>query len=122
MSNRISHNASCLGRLSIFFGCLVVALAFGPERFVAQALTISNADRGAVVIAGATGYIGKSTVRESVRQGYNTFALVRSLNKVNSDEGQLLYGEFFRNAKLIECDVSNPAQLEKVQMHENGSL
>lgn len=72
-------------------------------------------ERGAVVVAGATGYIGKSTVRESVRQGYRTFALVRSLRKVNSDEGKLLYGEFFENAELIECDVSDPIQLEKVR-------
>jgi divinyl chlorophyllide a 8-vinyl-reductase len=75
------------------------------------------ADRGVVVVAGATGYIGKSTVRESVRQGYTTFALVRSLKKVNSAEGKLLYGEFFHNANLVECDVSDPSQLEKVYMN-----
>ena len=68
-----------------------------------------------VVIAGATGYIGKATVRESVRQGYNTIALVRDLKKVNSPEGKLLYGQFFEGAKVVECDVSDAALLTKVR-------
>ena len=66
------------------------------------------------VIAGATGYIGKSTVRESVRQGYKTIALVRDKQKVESKEGKLLYGQFFDGAELVECDVTNPEQLTKV--------
>ena len=53
------------------------------------------------VIAGATGYIGKSTVRESVRQGYKTIALVRDKQKVESKEGKLLYGQFFDGAELV---------------------
>mmetsp|Transcript_37661 Transcript_37661/g.91481 ORF Transcript_37661/g.91481 Transcript_37661/m.91481 type:complete len:363 (+) Transcript_37661:44-1132(+) len=65
------------------------------------------------VIAGATGYIGKSTVRESVRQGYKTVALVRDKSKVQSKEGQMLYGQFFEGADVVECDVTNPAQLTK---------
>ena len=67
------------------------------------------------IIAGATGYIGKSVVRESVRQGYQTVALVRDAAKVNSPEGKALYGEFFEGAKLVECDVTNPDQLLKVR-------
>jgi divinyl chlorophyllide a 8-vinyl-reductase len=63
------------------------------------------------VIAGATGYIGKSTVRESVRQGYKTIALVRDKKKVESDEGKMLYGTFFEGADVVECDVCNPDQL-----------
>ncbi|CAJ1930655.1 unnamed protein product [Cylindrotheca closterium] len=65
------------------------------------------------VIAGATGYIGKSTVRESVRQGYKTIALVRDKSKVESKEGKMLYGQFFEGADIVECDVTNPAQLTK---------
>lgn len=67
------------------------------------------------IIAGATGYIGKATVRESVRQGYNTIALVRDLKKVNSPEGKLLYGQFFEGAKVVECDVSDASLLTKVR-------
>lgn len=63
------------------------------------------------VIAGATGYIGKSTVRESVRQGYKTIALVRDKKKVESDEGQMLYGTFFEGADVVECDVCDPEKL-----------
>lgn len=63
------------------------------------------------VVAGATGYIGKSTVRESVRQGYKTVALVRDKKKVESEEGQLLYGTFFDGAKVVECDVCDVEKL-----------
>lgn len=65
------------------------------------------------IIAGASGYIGKSTVRESVRQGYNTIALVRDASKVNSPEGKALYGQFFEGATVVECDVCDPAALTK---------
>jgi hypothetical protein len=66
------------------------------------------------VIAGATGYIGKSVVRESVRQGYKTIALVRDKSKVESEEGKLLYGQFFDGCDVVECDVTDPAKLTKV--------
>lgn len=65
------------------------------------------------VIAGATGYIGKSTVRESVRQGYNTIALVRDLEKVENAQGQALYGQFFEGATVVECDVCDAEALTK---------
>jgi len=65
------------------------------------------------VIAGATGYIGKAVVRESVRQGYNTFALVRDISKVESEEGKRLYGQFFDGANIIECDVQDKDGLNK---------
>ncbi len=70
------------------------------------------------VIAGATGYIGKSTVRESVRQGYNTIALVRDLSKIESPEGKALYGQFFDGAKVIECDVCDIETLTKVRLND----
>lgn len=72
------------------------------------------------VIAGATGYIGKSTVRESVRQGYKTIALVRDKSKIESKEGRALYGQFFEGAELVECDVTNPDQLTKVREPESS--
>ena len=92
---------------------LLVATLAANELFV-EALSLSMVKRGAVVVAGATGYIGKSTVRESVRQGYKTVALVRNLKKVESAEGQRLYAAFFEGAEVVECDVSDPEKLTKV--------
>ena len=63
------------------------------------------------VIAGATGYIGKAVVRESIRQGYHTIALVRDLQKVQSNEGQALYGESFAGAQVMECNVCDADSL-----------
>ena len=71
------------------------------------------------VIAGATGYIGKTTVRESVRQGYNTIALVRDLKKVQSEEGKLLYGRFLEGAKLVEADVCDLEALKTVSEQQS---
>jgi len=67
------------------------------------------------VIAGASGYIGKSVVRESVRQGYKTIALVRDKEKITSKQGAAMYGQFFEGADVVECDVTNPDQLTKVR-------
>lgn len=76
-----------------------------------------SSSKKTTIVAGATGYIGKATVRESVRQGYNTIALVRDLKKVQSAEGELLYGQFFEGAKVIECDVCDAEALTKVCSH-----
>eukprot|EP00979_Chaetoceros_neogracilis_P015486 scaffold6015_cov278-Chaetoceros_neogracile.AAC.5 len=65
------------------------------------------------VIAGASGYIGKSTVRESVRQGYNTIALVRDLEKIENAQGQAIYGQFYEGAKVVQCDVCDTEALTK---------
>jgi divinyl chlorophyllide a 8-vinyl-reductase len=77
------------------------------------------------VIAGATGYIGKSTVRESVRQGFNTIALVRDAKKVQSAEGKALYGQFFEGATVVECDVCDLENLTKTLAQvskDNGGI
>jgi len=66
-----------------------------------------------VIIAGSSGYIGKSTVRESVRQGYNTIALVRDISKVNNAQGKAMYGQYSEGAKDVECDVCDPSTLTK---------
>ncbi|KAI2496310.1 NmrA-like family [Fragilaria crotonensis] len=77
-----------------------------------MAVQTTDAGNGkTAVIAGATGYIGKSVVRESVRQGYNTIALVRDASKVSSAEGKILYGGFFEGAKVVECDVCDAKSL-----------
>ena len=93
--------------LCVCFGLLAL------HNVVAFSLSMSVANKGATIIAGATGYIGKSVVRESVRQGYNTFALVRDKQKVESKEGKQLYEDFFEGATVIEVDVSDPIQLAK---------
>jgi nucleoside-diphosphate-sugar epimerase len=85
-----------------------------PTPARAFSLQMSAATRKTAVVAGATGYIGKSVVRESVRQGYKTVALVRDKNKVNSKDGDMLYGQFFEGADVVECDVTKPEQLTKV--------
>lgn len=80
-----------------------------------MAFETTNVGKGKTnVIAGATGYIGKSVVRESVRQGYNTIALVRDEKKVTSPEGQALFGTFFEGANVVQCDVTDPDQLTQV--------
>jgi len=61
------------------------------------------------VITGATGYIGKSVVREAVRQGYNTVAIVRDASKANSATFQ----SFFEGAQIVECDVQDAQSLTK---------
>eukprot|EP00814_Leptocylindrus_danicus_P020114 CAMPEP_0116026562 /NCGR_PEP_ID=MMETSP0321-20121206/13943_1 /TAXON_ID=163516 /ORGANISM="Leptocylindrus danicus var. danicus, Strain B650" /LENGTH=339 /DNA_ID=CAMNT_0003499421 /DNA_START=26 /DNA_END=1045 /DNA_ORIENTATION=+ len=65
------------------------------------------------VIAGATGYIGKSVVRESVRQGYRTIALVRDKSKVENAQGKAIYGQYFDGAEVMQCDVQDVDQLVK---------
>mmetsp|Transcript_4620 Transcript_4620/g.10435 ORF Transcript_4620/g.10435 Transcript_4620/m.10435 type:complete len:395 (+) Transcript_4620:6199-7383(+) len=78
------------------------------------------------VIAGATGYIGKSVVRESVRQGYKTVALVRDKSKVESEQGKLLYGTYFEGADVVECDVCDPDKLtetlKEISSQGNGNI
>ena len=80
----------------------------------AQALSLQSS-KGVAVIAGATGYIGKSVVRESVRQGYKTFALIRDKQKIHTKEGKRLYGEFFEGAKVVEVDVADEERLLQVR-------
>lgn len=59
------------------------------------------------IIAGATGYIGKAVVREAVRQGYNTVALVRDASKADN------FKTFFEGAEVVECDVQDAKALTK---------
>jgi len=69
-----------------------------------SATTTAVGDNKTCVVAGATGYIGKSVVRESVRQGYNTIALVRNKDKVKSNPS---FNQYFEGATVVECDVQN---------------
>lgn len=100
---------------------VLLLLALLPA-VTAFAPAVRNADRvesvlqaqKTAVIAGATGYIGKSVVRESVRQGYKTIALVRDASKLNSPEGKKSIQGFFDDAQVVECDVTDDMQVKAV--------
>jgi divinyl chlorophyllide a 8-vinyl-reductase len=62
--------------------------------------------KGTAVIAGATGYIGRSVVREAVRQGYHTVALVRD----TASNKDLLDAA----AEIVQCDVTDADSLKQV--------
>lgn len=65
------------------------------------------------IIAGATGYIGKSAVRESVAQGYQTIALVRDVQKIKDQQAADM-DTYYKGATLVECDVTNAEALNQV--------
>ena len=92
-------------------GFLLLVSLFG--RFASSLSSTKNTAK-TTVVAGATGYIGKFVVRECVRQGYNTIALVRDLDKVESTQGRRIYRQFFDGARIVECDVTDKEQLTKV--------
>jgi len=109
------------GSLLLLAGwCLSSVGAFS----LSMSTTAGSGTGKTAVIAGATGYIGKSVVRESVRQGYKTIALVRDKSKVSDKMGKALYGQFFEGADVVECDVTNPEQLtktlEKIKSEQGG--
>lgn len=82
-----------------------------------------NNREGTVVVCGASGYIGKSVVRESVRQGYRTIALVRDATKYTANKEE----PFFAGATVMQCDVTDAAAVVQTfrdiqqQPSENGS-
>jgi NADP-dependent 3-hydroxy acid dehydrogenase YdfG len=98
----------------VLIGSLCLASSVGAFSLSMSSEAAVGAGKTAV-IAGATGYIGKSVVRESVRQGYKTIALVRDKEKVVNKQGQALFGQFFEGAEVVECDVNNPDELTKVR-------
>ena len=60
-----------------------------------------------VVVAGATGYIGRAVVKELVSRGVPTIALVRQdLADVGDSTRQFLKG-----AETIKCDALNKEEL-----------
>ena len=85
------------------------------------AATIDNDEKKAVqtndkagkttIIAGATGYIGRAVVAESVRQGYNTIALVRNATYLETQDGIEKYGSSFKGATVLQADVEDTSGL-----------
>ena len=57
-----------------------------------------------VVVVGASGYIGKAVVRESVRRGYPTTAVVRDASAAAGEAN-------FKGANVVQADVTQPATL-----------
>lgn len=94
----------CLPLFLLLFQLLSFPCVVSP---LSQASTPSFYPRTAI-IAGATGYIGKAVVQESIRQGYKTVALVRSLEQVHRNDGLIRY---FQGAQLVECDVTDGAAM-----------
>jgi len=88
---------------------IILVLIFITELAIkASSISIGSSKKGTCIVAGATGYIGKAVVRESVRQGYRTVALVRDKTKCD------VYENFFRGAVVVECDVQNVEELREV--------
>lgn len=58
-----------------------------------------------VIIVGATGYIGKFVVKESVNRGYDTIAVVRSGSKQND--------EYLKGATIVNGDVTDIDSLKQ---------
>jgi divinyl chlorophyllide a 8-vinyl-reductase len=106
-------NNRMLSLFLLLVGTAISVSAFIPrsnhQRLTSAAATALQAQKTAV-IAGATGYIGKSVVREAVRQGYQTIALVRDKS---STEGES-FGDFFAGAQVVECDVCDAEKLQTV--------
>jgi len=68
-----------------------------------------------VTVVGATGYIGKAVVRDLVRRGYPTSAVVR-------DAGSAASEPKFNGAKLVEADVCDPNNLAASSAFGKGNI
>eukprot|EP01040_Poterioochromonas_malhamensis_P002545 gene2545-2706_t len=108
--------------LSIYLIALVLLFtgndisAFRMQRLHERWCTIQMASntelntKKKVLIAGATGYIGKYVAKESIRRGYETYAIVRPNSKIPND--------FLEGAKLIYCDVTDPNSLANSELKD----
>ena len=110
-----SVSQSALVRIRARSSSTLTARSAAPLYFADEEPTtfIENAAK-TVIIAGATGYIGRAVVEEAVQRGYNTVALVRSKVKLETEEGIAAYSKCFRGATVLECDVQNPTALKNL--------
>jgi uncharacterized protein YbjT (DUF2867 family) len=76
--------------------------------------TETSSTRNIVVVAGATGYIGRAVVQESVRRGYSTIALVRNATAIQSSCMLPRYDTFFAGASVVQCNVEDPLEIQNV--------
>lgn len=70
-----------------------------------------------IAVVGSTGYIGKAVVRESVRRGYPTSAVMRDVSKGGGSEE-----EKFKGAELKEFDVTDREACLNGGLFEPGSV
>jgi len=78
----------------------------------------ASATRKRVAIVGATGYIGKFVVQESIRRGYDTVAVMRESAKNSLSEKSL---EFYNGATIIAADVTDPESLSRNVFKTDGT-
>ena len=84
---------------------IVVFLIIGIHGHNGFKLSMSATLNKRVAIVGATGYIGKFVVKESVRRGYDTTAIVRQ--GANTDNA------VFKGANIVYGDVTNAAEIKQ---------
>ena len=97
--------------LIVFFAVLPFLTGFRlapaqtrPRAFLTQmALPAEQKKDKRVVIVGATGYIGKFVVKESIRRGYETVAVMRDSSAPKDD--------FFKGCEVVYGDVTDEASL-----------
>lgn len=107
----------------LLFALIVTSSAFAPTKLAGTEIATELRAKQTAIIAGATGYIGRATVAEAVRQGYHAVALVRDTEKL--EERKELFDQCFAGAEVIECDVCDPEQLSKTfekLTDEHGSI
>ena len=68
-----------------------------------------------VAVVGATGYIGKAVVRDLVRRGYPTSAVVRDAARGAAEPK-------FEGATIVEADVCDPSSLAKSAAFSKGGV
>jgi len=66
-----------------------------------------------VVVVGATGYIGKFVVKESIRRGHDTVAVIRPQSQPKDD--------FFKGATVVYADVTDPENLKSKSIEIFGT-
>ena len=76
---------------------ILVLATLTPLSALSLRMSSSAAANKRVVVVGATGYIGKFVVKESVRRGYDTIAFVRP--------GSQSKDEYFDGAEVVYGDV-----------------
>ena len=83
----------------VFAGFLIIAallVAIEPAvglRTVRSFMSMSTQQNKRVVVVGSTGYIGKFVVKESLKRGYETVAIVRPGSEPKDD--------FFKGAEVM---------------------
>jgi len=68
-----------------------------------------------VAVVGATGYIGKAVVRESVHRGYPTIAVMRDISRGKLEKK-------FEGAELVQFDVTDRAACQSGELFPGGSV